>query len=67
MFEPPTLGSSDNTFLIVGDASGFSQAASASENVFFQLSDSAAPEPSTFTLLGAALAAAGLWRSRRAR
>ena len=67
MFEPPTVGSSDNTFLIVGDASGFSQAVSASENVYFQLSDNAVPEPATFRLLAAGLAAAGLWRRRRAR
>jgi hypothetical protein len=66
LFEPPALGSSDNTFLIVADNTGFSQAASANENVYFQLSDSAVPEPATFSLFGAGLAAAGLWRRRRA-
>jgi len=66
LFEPPAPGSSDNTFLIVADNTGFSQAASANENVYFQLSDSAVPEPATFSLFGAGLAAAGLWRRRRA-
>lgn len=67
LFEPPGAGSSDNTFLIVADNTGFSPISlPANENVYFQLSDSAAPEPSTISLFGAGLAAAGLWRRRRA-
>jgi hypothetical protein len=66
LFEPPGAGSSDNTFLIVADSTGFSQASlPAAENVYFQLSDSAAPEPSTSSLLAAGLAAAALWLKRR--
>jgi hypothetical protein len=62
---PPTVGSSDNTFLIV-DNGGFSQAGSLNENVYFQLSeDAVAPEPSTLSLLGVGLLAAGIRLRKR--
>jgi hypothetical protein len=65
MFEPPTVGSSDNSFLIAQDGGGFSQEATNSENVNFQLSDVSAPEPASWSLLAGALAAGGLLRKRK--
>jgi hypothetical protein len=64
MFEPPTIGSSDNTFAIFNQ-SGYTQIPTASENVFFQLQS--APEPSAVLLLAAGLCAfAALpWLRRR--
>src|ERR1035438_1199991 len=44
LFEPPTVGSSDNTFLIALDGTGFFQAATADENVYFQVAESEEPE-----------------------
>ena len=62
LFEPPVVGTSDNTFLMV-DTGVISPAVSANRDVYFQLT--AVPEPSTISLLGFALAA-GIWL-RRAR
>lgn len=61
MFEPPTVGSSGNAFLIV-HAGTFSQSVSASENVFFELSVADVPEPSTVVLIGFGLAAVAFGR-----
>ena len=47
LFEPPTFGSSDNTFAIGYDGTNFVQQATFGENVFFEL-DAIAPEPATF-------------------
>jgi MYXO-CTERM domain-containing protein len=62
MFEPPVVGSSDNTFAIGFDGSSFNKISTQSENVFFALDASAtSPEPSTLALA----AAAGLFLIRR--
>jgi hypothetical protein len=53
LFQPPAIGSSDETSLIVADDFGFNQAFSANENVYFQIT--AIPEPSTFALIASAL------------
>jgi len=59
LFEPPTVGSSDNTFLIVNDGSTYSTPATDHENVFFELQASTAPtgvpEPSTMVTIATAL------------
>ena len=47
MFEPPTVGSSDNTFAIGYDGTNFVQQGTPNQNVFFEL-DATAPEPATF-------------------
>jgi hypothetical protein len=66
MFEPPTVGSSDNLYMIVGTTGPvFSQIDTNSENVYFQLSGtptvaSAAPEMPDQILLVAGLLALGL-------
>jgi hypothetical protein len=62
LFEPPSVGVSDNTFLIV-DTGIIETAVSSNENLYFQIT--AVPEPSTLSLLGAGLAVAGVWRRRR--
>ena len=65
LFEPPTVGSSDNTFAIANDGTNFVQAATANENVFFELqatSAVSAPEPVTAVLAGSALLAFILFR-----
>ncbi len=48
LFEPPTAGSSDNTFAIANNGSGFVQVGTGGNNVFFDLA--AVPEPSTFAV-----------------
>jgi hypothetical protein len=65
MFEPPTVGTSDNLFMIVRQSGTFSQLTTSSENVFFELDAITAgvPEPSTFALLGCGLA--GLLAARK--
>lgn len=54
MFEPPDVGSSDNTFMIAEEPSGqYIQLTTTSENVYFQLSGTpvtTAPDPATVTL-----------------
>ena len=74
MFEPPTVGSSDNSFMIAATGgTTFFQIGTNSENVYFLLSgqaqsnNSAAPEASSSTLLGAGLLLVGIgaWRKRR--
>ncbi len=72
MSEPPILGTSDNTFMIV-ETSGsiYSELGTNSENVFFGLSGTpvtAVPETSSLTLLGTGLLVAGLGvRAKRQR
>ncbi len=66
MFEPPTVGSSDNTFAIANDGSGFIQTGTTNEDVFFELEATAVPEPATWVLFGSALLALGLVRRRSA-
>jgi hypothetical protein len=63
MFEPPTVGSSDNSFMIDQSGGVFSQLGTNSENVYFQLSGTAAasvPEASSLTLLGSGLLVVGI-------
>ncbi len=63
MFEPPTVGSSDNTFMIAESGGVFSQLGTNSENVYFQLSGTAnvsTPEASSLTLLGTGLLVLGI-------
>ena len=51
MFEPPTIGSSDNTFMIANQ-SGYKSLTTNNENVYFQLAADPVPEPASFALLG---------------
>jgi hypothetical protein len=60
MFDPPTAGSSDNTFMIAESGGTYSQLPVTGENVYFQLSGTAsvtAPEPSGLALLAACVPA----------
>lgn len=58
MFEPPGTGTSNNQFMIGRQGGIFSQLATLSENVFFELdaiTASGVPEPSAFVMLGCGL------------
>lgn len=70
MFEPPTVGSSDNSFMIVESDGIFYTLDTNSENVYFQLSGTesvAAPEASSPALLGNALLVIGIGARMRRR
>jgi hypothetical protein len=70
MFEPPTIGLSDNTFAIANDGSGFLQTPTSAENVFFELDatqPATVPEPGPAGLTGSALLAILLLRRRAPR
>jgi hypothetical protein len=72
MFEPPTVGSSDNSFMIAQSGGVYSQLGTPSENVYFQLSGTtgtSTPEASSFTMLGTSLMTMGIggWERRRHR
>jgi hypothetical protein len=71
MFEPPTVGSSDNTFMIAESApNNFFEIPTNNENVYFQLSGDIAngvPEPSSVGLMGLGLIAVGMAWMRRGR
>ena len=63
MFEPPTVGSSDNSFMIAESGGVYSQLDTTSENVYFQLSGTpgvSTPEASSLTLLGTGLLIMGI-------
>ena len=66
MFEPPVVGSSDNTFMIAATSGPvYSQIPSFGslgqpENVYFELSGTTAPESSSLMLFGNGLIALGL-------
>ncbi len=54
MFDPPTVGTSDNTFMIAESGGVYSQLPVNNENVYFRLSgpgSAAAPEPCSLALL----------------
>jgi hypothetical protein len=63
MFEPPTIGSSDNTFAMANGGS-FTQLLTQNENVFFELNAST-PEPGAFGMVGGGMIAAFLAVRRR--
>jgi hypothetical protein len=69
MFEPPSIGTSNNQLMIAKQGS-FSQLATLKENVFFELDATAAatvPEPGTLMALGCGLAVLLGARKRRRR
>ncbi len=61
MLEPPTIGSSDNTFAIANNGSSFVKV---NENVFFEVQAAATPEPAIAGIVGSALLALALLRRR---
>jgi hypothetical protein len=63
MFEPPTIGSSNNTFLVANTGS-FAQLSTPNENVFFELNASV-PEPGAFGTVGGGMIAVFLAFRRR--
>lgn len=66
MFEPPGIGSSDNSFSIANDGTNFIQVPTPMpENVFLQLE--ATPEPATIGLTGSFLLGLALFRRRASR
>lgn len=63
MFQPPTVGSSDPSFMIVESNDVYNHLGTNDENVYFQLAGTAgtaAPEASSLTLLGTGLLLAGI-------
>ena len=57
LFDPPTVGSSDNTFLVTKGGPGgpgLTHTSGTGANVFFQLDSSPVPEPSSFILISIA-------------
>jgi uncharacterized protein (TIGR03382 family) len=65
MFEPPTVGSSDNTFAIANNGTNFIQTGTVNENVFFELQATSVPEPATISV-AVGLFALALLRRRSA-
>lgn len=70
LFDPPTLGSSDNTQLIVNDGTGFSTSSVArgSGDLYLQLTGdigTTAPEPSTAIMVGGGLILAAFLKASR--
>ena len=71
MFEPPTIGSSDNTFMIAKQGSSFTQLGTCGQpqptpcvNTFFELDATTVPEPGSILLTLLALPAFALVRKR---
>ena len=68
MFEPPSIGASDGSFMI-RDAGGFSALSTPNENVFFQLDATTQgppiPEPATLAMVGGGLLLALLANRRK--
>ena len=67
MFEPPAVGSSDNSFMIVNTGGVYSALATNSENVYFQLTAAPAPEPASVALFATGLLGIAVcgWRKKR--
>ena len=66
LYDPPSVGTSDNGFLVVGGGrGGVGTLDGPSFNVFFQLSAADAPEPSTLVLLAAGVGTLSFLRYRR--
>jgi hypothetical protein len=67
MFDPPTVGSSDNSYMIAASGGSYFELGTNSENVYFRLSGApavSAPEASSAVLLGAGLVMIGCTRRR---
>jgi hypothetical protein len=67
-FQPPTVGSSDSTAIILGNASTFSTGSpiqSGQGNLYLRLEATAIPEPATVTTLSVGVAMFGLLAARR--
>jgi hypothetical protein len=62
-FDPPTIGSSDNTFVIWSTSPGVFTQASFPDSANYYFEAQATPEPATFVLCGATLLLLG-WRLR---
>jgi hypothetical protein len=63
MFQPPTVGSSDPSFMIVESSDVYNQLGTNDENVYFQLNgtaEGAAPEGSSLTQFGTGLLLMGI-------
>lgn len=69
LYNPPTIGGSDSSFLIANDGTNFglytAGAGGGKDNVYFELHAQAVPEPSSIVMLG--LGALGVMFARRQR
>src|ERR1022692_430902 len=68
LFDPPTVGTSDNSFYIVNDGTGFAQASTNLniDNVYFEiLETNTVPEPATAGATFALLVLLAYYKNRR--
>jgi hypothetical protein len=68
VFDPPTIGSSSDTFFIANDGVSFNQetfGGSAPDNLYFSLDATAIPESAPWPLAAACLMLGALWRMRQ--
>jgi len=68
LFDPPGVGTSDNSFFITNDGTGFSQTSTNLniDNLYFELDGTGTPEPSTVGLTLGGLALLAYRKLRRA-